>query len=349
MALTDLLKLSNTTKEKMEDNMLYMLLENFVLGDEGNNIVKELKKEVGQNEIISAFKDWSDFTDKYKTYIDKNTDEYKKIINIFLDCMYDVLPRWYDSRYRAVIFEMFSNKMMFILFKDYANGQELFQSYINDFAELIKKHDKLFVFLVTKIGNGMNSYLTTEMYTDANFTEKQLKEMEKHNVPIKLEYFSPDFRLYHGTSLENYKDILRDGFIKRSNYKNLDYTNVKDREKLFRSKYKFEDNFVFLDAGMDIPISFSSGGYRKNILYWAREDDPEEKERKGDEDSLNSEGVIFIVNPNKYNVYFYPSENQFLIDEDIDIKDTEVIFVHHNGGIISITDKEGNEINDLLY
>lgn len=349
MALTDLLKLSNTTKEKMEDNMLYMLLENFVLGDEGNNIVKELKKEVGQNEIISAFKDWSDFTDKYKTYIDKNTDEYKKIINIFLDCMYDVLPRWYDSRYRAVIFEMFSNKMMFILFKDYANGQELFQSYINDFAELIKKHDNLFVFLVTKIGNGMNSYLTTEMYTDANFTEKQLKEMEKHNVPIKLEYFSPDFRLYHGTSLENYKDILRDGFIKRSNYKNLDYTNVKDREKLFRSKYKFEDNFVFLDAGMDIPISFSSGGYRKNILYWAREDDPEEKERKGDEDSLNSEGVIFIVNPNKYNVYFYSSENQFLIDEDIDIKDTEVIFVHYNGGIISITDKEGNEINDLLY
>ena len=141
MALTDLLKLSNTNKEKLEDNMLYILLENFVLSDNNSNIVRELKKEVGQNEIISAFKDWSDFTDKYKIYIDKNTNEYKKIVNLFLDCMYDVLPRWYDSIYRAVIFEIFSNKMMFILFKDYANGQELFQNYVDDFAKLITKHD----------------------------------------------------------------------------------------------------------------------------------------------------------------------------------------------------------------
>ena len=349
MALTDLLKLSNTNKEKLEDNMLYILLENFVLSDNNSNIVRELKKEVGQNEIISAFKDWSDFTDKYKIYIDKNTNEYKKIVNLFLDCMYDVLPRWYDSRYRAVIFEIFSNKMMFILFKDYANGQELFQNYVDDFAKLITKHDKLFVFLITKLSNGMNSYLTREMIKDADYTDEQIKEAEKRSTPIKLEYFSPEFRLYHGTSLENYKDILKDGFIKRSDYKNLDYTEVKDSEKILKSKYKFEDNFVFLDAGMDIPISFSSGGYRKNILYWAREDDPEEKKRKGNEDSLNSEGVIFIVNPNNYNVYYYPSENQFLIDTDIDIRDTEVIFVHYKGGIISITDKEGNEINDLLY
>lgn len=349
MALTDLLKLSNTNKEKLEDNMLYILLENFVLSDNNSNIVRELKKEVGQNEIISAFKDWSDFTDKYKIYIDKNTNEYKKIVNLFLDCMYDVLPRWYDSRYRAVIFEIFSNKMMFILFKDYANGQELFQNYVDDFAKLITKHDKLFVFLITKLSNGMNSYLTREMIKDADYTDEQIKEVEKRSTPIKLEYFSPEFRLYHGTSLENYKDILKDGFIKRSDYKNLDYTEVKDSEKILKSKYKFEDNFVFLDAGMDIPISFSSGGYRKNILYWAREDDPEEKKRKGNEDSLNSEGVIFIVNPNNYNVYYYPSENQFLIDTDIDIRDTEVIFVHYKGGIISITDKEGNEINDLLY
>lgn len=349
MALTDLLKLSNTNKEKLEDNMLYILLENFVLSDNNSNIVRELKKEVGQNEIISAFKDWSDFTDKYKIYIDKNTNEYKKIVNLFLDCMYDVLPRWYDSRYRAVIFEIFSNKMMFILFKDYANGQELFQNYVYDFAKLITKHDKLFVFLITKLSNGMNSYLTREMIKDADYTDEQIKEAEKRSTPIKLEYFSPEFRLYHGTSLENYKDILKDGFIKRSDYKNLDYTEVKDSEKILKSKYKFEDNFVFLDAGMDIPISFSSGGYRKNILYWAREDDPEEKKRKGNEDSLNSEGVIFIVNPNNYNVYYYPSENQFLIDTDIDIRDTEVIFVHYKGGIISITDKEGNEINDLLY
>ena len=349
MALTDLLKLSNTNKEKLEDNMLYILLENFVLSDNNSNIVRELKKEVGQNEIISAFKDWSDFTDKYKIYIDKNTNEYKKIVNLFLDCMYDVLPRWYDSIYRAVIFEIFSNKMMFILFKDYANGQELFQNYVDDFAKLITKHDKLFVFLITKLSNGMNSYLTREMIKDADYTDEQIKEAEKRSTPIKLEYFSPEFRLYHGTSLENYKDILKDGFIKRSDYKNLDYTEVKDSEKILKSKYKFEDNFVFLDAGMDIPISFSSGGYRKNILYWAREDDPEEKKRKGNEDSLNSEGVIFIVNPNNYNVYYYPSENQFLIDTDIDIRDTEVIFVHYKGGIISITDKEGNEINDLLY
>lgn len=349
MALTDLLKLSNTNKEKLEDNMLYILLENFVLSDNNSNIVRELKKEVGQNEIISAFKDWSDFTDKYKIYIDKNTNEYKKIVNLFLDCMYDVLPRWYDSRYRAVIFEIFSNKMMFILFKDYANGQELFQNYVDDFAKLITKHDKLFVFLITKLSNGMNSYLTREMIKDADYTDEQIKEVEKRSTPIKLEYFSPEFGLYHGTSLENYKDILKDGFIKRSDYKNLDYTEVKDSEKILKSKYKFEDNFVFLDAGMDIPISFSSGGYRKNILYWAREDDPEEKKRKGNEDSLNSEGVIFIVNPNNYNVYYYPSENQFLIDTDIDIRDTEVIFVHYKGGIISITDKEGNEINDLLY
>ncbi len=351
MALTDLLKLSNMNKEKLEDNMLYILLENFVLSDDNSNMVRELKKEVGQNEIISAFKDWSDFTDKYKIYIDKNTNEYKKIFNIFLDCMYEVLPPLYDTAYRANIIQMFMNKLSFIFFKDYTNGKELFQKFVEDFVELISRHQNLVVFLLNKFGESTKQIIHKEIsdVDISNISEEQLRKMEEETKPIKIEHFSPSLRLYHGTSLENYKDILKDGFIRRSNYKNLDYSKVKENEKLYRMKYEYEDKFVFLDAGLDYPIAFSSNGYRKNILYWSRELIQEEKERKGNDNLINGDGVIFIVDPNKYNLYFYMGENQFLIDSDIDIRDTEVLFVHHEGGIITITDKKGNELNDILY
>ena len=44
-----------------------------------------------------------------------------------------------------------------------------------------------------------------------------------------------------------------------------------------------------------------------------------------------------------------PSNGEFLIAGDVDIKDARVILVHRKNGIISLTDGKGDKIDDLCY
>ena len=129
---------------------------------------------------------------------------------------------------------------------------------------------------------------------------------------------------YHGTSYENYLQIVKDGKIKRSDYSHEDYTDTPNTERL----YSKETGYVFVDDSLDKPVNMARGGYRTNWLNNFRKTDGGEDENDYTEADYIKAGLlaVFEIDPKPYNVSFIPYKGEFVIDSDVDIKGLNVRF-----------------------
>lgn len=319
---------------------------------EVNEIISEVQKFLEENgldqeelqsvDITSALVGFNEILKKYKNYIKRHEDRLITLIKQIIELLCEPVPHYYSAQYRYQVFNMASSAAI-IIGMDEPETTKQFGKEVYDF---IKNNKQVLEQLDKRVHQDIKEIISKKEET-LNYSDDDIQEIKEYIKPIKIENVSKDFRLYHGTSMENYKDIIKYGAIKTSNYANLNYDNIQNKE-YYQEVYGMEDGHIFLDSGLDIPIAFSCGGYRKNILYWSRESTEEEIERKNNEDDINSDGVIFIINPANYNLYYYNHKNEFMIDSDIRLEDTEVIFTHFRGGQVTFTDKEGKEI-DLLH
>lgn len=144
---------------------------------------------------------------------------------------------------------------------------------------------------------------------------------EKDYVPVQ---HIEGVTLYHGTSYENYLQIVKDGKIKRSDYSHEDYTDSPNTERL----YCKETGYVFVDDSLDKPVNMARGGYRKNWLNNFKKTDDGEDENDYTEADYIKAGllVVFEIDPKPYNVFFIPYKGEFVIDSDVDIKGLNVRF-----------------------
>lgn len=172
-----------------------------------------------------------------------------------------------------------------------------------------------------------------------------MPENEKTDFQLyKIDVFPDDLILFHGTSFENYQEILKTGYINPSDYSTLSSKYV---APYFRSAAESvidnHSGYVFCDSNLDIPIRFSGGGYRKNINQCLSVN-PEE--RKHIPFSIDCEGVIFAIKPTNYELYYNFGEHTYAIKGCVALKDTDTIFTHFKDGRITLT---GGLTNVLCY
>lgn len=312
--------------------------------EEVKQFVKDngLDQELQSDDIVAAAQEFNEILKKYKDYIDRHKDRYIKLVKQVIELFYEPMPHRQSSVYRYQVFNMAVNALIIIG----ADEIETTKQFVEDFMDFMVKNKNVIEKVDEKIHDNIQEIVSVKN-KPLNYSEDDIKEVIEEIKPIHIKNVSKDFRLYHGTSMENYRDIVKYGAIKTSNYANLNYDKIQDKE-YYKAVYGMENGHIFLDAGLDIPIAFSSGGYRQNILYWSRKSTEEEIKRQNNDDALNSDGVIFVINPANYNLYYYNHKNEFMIDSEIKLEDTEVIFTHFRGGKVTFTDKEGKEI-DLLH
>ncbi len=149
--------------------------------------------------------------------------------------------------------------------------------------------------------------------------------------------------LYHGTSYENYLQIVADGVIKRSNYTDFEDKKYKNVQTYFRS----QTGFTFPEDSIDKPLSFCFGGYRNSTVITGSERYKNAQgyfeNQSGDKLKKENLGVIFEVNPASYHVYYAVSESHFVVDSDISLEDiTNIYFYYRDNGlqIREITERE---------
>lgn len=166
-------------------------------------------------------------------------------------------------------------------------------------------------------------------------------EMEIMTMYIPLDDIQ-NVPLYHGTSYENYLQIVADGVIKRS-----DYTDFRDKERKNAQIYFHgQTGFTFMEDSIDKPLSFCFGGYRDSTVVTDKQHRNAQgyfENQSGDKLKKENLGVIFEINPVGYQVYYAAGEGDFVVDSDISLEDiTNIYFYYRDNGlqIREITERE---------
>lgn len=335
----------------IESKMFSQIAKKYI----GTELIEKAESICGKEEVQRALEDIesleqiTEIVKKYNLDIDKASRE-------CLKNMYELIPVHYGDTYLFMAMQKLLRDILGDRPEDEKNkiGLEITAK----FAEYYIKHQKVADFVINefteKLSN-IQSKLEDSFLPDDQMTEEDLQQIKKAATPVRIEHFSKDLRLYHGTSLDNYKLIQMDGFIRPSNYKEIDYTKFERYEKNYKAIYEQEDGYLFFSDSIDVPLFFSMGAYRKNVLYWMRNEHEkpeilkELKQSQGE--NKNSTGVIFIINPQNYDLYYNTEKNEFMIPSQIDLKDTEILYTHFNQmtGEITITNEKGELMNDLLH
>lgn len=204
--------------------------------------------------------------------------------------------------------------------------------YLEEFNEFMANNYDVAEYLlktITSIPRDIEAQFGKTDLLNEEFLKELSDETIKKDTELILIEELEGVKLYHGTSYDNYLQIKKDGYIKATNYTDASFQNKKV-EKF----YNIESGYVFLQDSLDQPLCFCFDGYRKNAIPWAYTN-----EKDYSDSEYKNIGVIFEINPEKYDVYFHVGKNEFMIMGDISIDDVNVFFYDCTLGNISVLDK----------
>ena len=237
-----------------------------------------------------------------------------------------VVPNGWEPRYKYYVLSHINEN-----FDIYENKKEEAQRLVDRLQKLYEDNpmDALYY------ENKQDMTLEDSM---RNVNDLSFEEIDKLMEKIVITETNANF--YHGNSYKNYLKILESGYIKTTNYSELKYPDNK-----IRRLHEDETGYVFVMDSLDVPLAFCFGGFRKNSLRWANFGlDEYDMESLTQMDKLDELGVIFEIDPSKYEVYFHRKEDEFFIKGDISINDvSKILFFRMDkktGHIAQITDAD---------
>lgn len=270
---------------------------------------------------------YGDLLDMGQNIVDlmKQIKNYDEISTKFIKLMNTPVPRMWDERYHnfAVRWLKYQNF-------EFDNQKEI-EALLSTFDKNIIKNENTFN-AIADTGIEISTDLWVKKTDDMLNTFKECTDEEMSNMMEKIPIKLKNVKLYHGTSYENYLKIKNDGCIRATDYSEGNYPN-ENAEKL----YKNENGFVFTSDSMDFPFLFCFGGYREHTIGWAYD----KSEKK---DIYNSIGVVFEIDPDPYEVFYYNKKDghgaEFLIKGNVDLKDTKARFFKWDINFSEMTEEE---------
>lgn len=218
-----------------------------------------------------------------------------------------------------------------------------FQNYTSKYPEMLVLADLLLTDIYCNDITGIYG-----IYGYEDIKPELINELMDEVRPIMITKLHPNIKLFHGTNMKCYKEIMKTGYIIPTDYTNANFEHV-NMNKLWIAYSNNQSGFVFASSSLDVPIEYACGAKRGNAIGFDEHGEIVINKDDFIEQRLHSDGAIFIIHPEKYNVYYAPRQSEFLIDSKVDINDTDVIFVKRDKGYVRLVDEKGNQINDLRY
>lgn len=292
-----------------------------LLGEEKGGVGEVINGfyKTGNKDITRLLEGAEIFNNMIKTIdnFDYYNKEFTKILNT-------VVPHRWEERYVSI-----AMTYMFNLIDELLVDKKI-EKYIEQLRKFSEENEDIFAYLLTTSVSGLydikNQFDENNILNEDSLKDISEEELKKDSELIPIKEWG-NVKLYHGTSYDNYLEIKKDGYIKASDYSDATFPN--DKVEII---YSVESGFVFAQDSMDMPLSFVFGGYRKNAIPWAYKNERRKEEYKN---SKYNVGVIFEINPEKYEVYFHPGKQEFMIKGNVSISDTNVLFYDWNlrGGV----------------
>ena len=290
-------------------------------GTNQGKMLKDFQKETGSKDYITLLNISNTYNQLMKCM--KNFEELNKKFSM---AMNTVVPHRWEQRYKMYVLQNINEQ-----FELDPNKEFEARRLANELNKLFEDNPEIYSYYMYKQQHDLYDMLVdADMDILSERFEKEISDKEIEKMTEKILITETNVKFYHGTSYENYLKIIEDGFIKATDYSYAKYPNEKI-EKL----YVGESGYVFVMDSLDIPLAFSFGGYRQNASPWAYDVDG-----AYDVDEI---GVVFEIDPTKYELYFLKKDNEFIIKGDIPIDDVNVLFFrmeNKTGYISQITEED---------
>ena len=306
---------------------------------ENNKLSEETKKNT-LDDIEPAIKDFAVYVGGELKILKKYYPDIEKAFYEYIERMYDQAPTSAEGFFHKQVCGYFFLQSLKMIIKEVWLWNKLKEN-IEKFCEKHLYFSNIISMIIDQY------YLEKPFLVIADDIDKSIERLR----PINIKSVNGQVNLYHGTSLEAYKSIIEDGYLVPTNYLGVKRDTYIQAEEVYREKYnKMQAGYCFfstdlsyvLDYAIDYPRADAIGisNSKKTIIS-----------KKNIDSRLNSDGVIFVIDPKKYigNLYYVPVNNEFMIKGEVNIRDARVIFVHRNKGKILLTDEKGGVINDLCY
>lgn len=308
-----------------------------------NEIMDEFQKQMAIDEMkVAAFeledgKYFGDIPDRLKKY----APEIEKITN-------ETILRLYHRP--AIANEHYFHKVFPLYLYIYCLKNVVSNELIKEIEEIIHKFITDYPHLVMAI----------DMLTDQIYNVPSLAVVGKeaadnmHNLlkPIKIAKLDGKLKLYHGTSIEAYQKIIEEGYIVATDYTEIREEYKSPLGKEYTQKYcDLQTGYCFFANDLSYVLNYAVDRGGANSMGVSKYLNKPATLADGINWKLNSGGAIFEIDAKKYldRLYYVPTNGEYLIAGNVDIRDARVIFVHRIKGIISLTDEKGDKINDLCY
>lgn len=317
----------------MNTSKLVEKLAPMVINSYGDDTTKDLVKSYKQMDGINNISDLLETVDKIADIYNHITN-FDEIMIKYTTLLNTVVPKRWHDRFRQYVAIWIVSKVEWNI-----DNEEEIKKCFAELDKVIGKNQNGFICLLNKSGE---EFIKKSELDDTEESKKASEEYESlsdetmeeviKKIPVKLQ----NVKLYHGTSYENYLKIKEDGYIKATDYSDGNYAN--DNEAL---AYIDESGYIFTSDILDVPLSFSFGGYRDKSISWAYENNEKEERKNTDI------GVVFEIDPTGHEVFYYPNkgESEFLIKGNINLKDTKVTIYKfdYEKELRQITEEEANK------
>ena len=311
-----------------------MLNKDKIINDFAIPFIIELSKGTSHGEMLKNFQEETGSKDYITLLNISNTYEqlmrcmknYKELNKKSYIALNTVVPHRWEQRYKMYVFMNMIKQFKIDPSKEFEAIR-----LSNELNKLFEDNYEICSYYVNK-----QQERTLDLLKDNDVDvlsesfEKEVTDEQIERMTEKILITEKNIKFYHGTSYENYLKILKDGFIKATDYSNAKYPNEK-----VKKLYENETGYVFVMDSLDVPLAFSIGGYRRNSIPWAYGVDG-----AYDVDEI---GVVFEIDPTKYELYFLRKDNEFIIKGDISIDDVDVLFFRMEkitGHISQITEED---------
>lgn len=320
-----------------------------------NIIMPTLKKDfcgIKIQEMLNSFqketksKDDSDFFKAIYIYgqIIRCTKNFEEMTKTYYSLMNTVVPyrmrRCYTLRFAFDL--LCSDEIDDKKKADYIKLYDELLKLLSDNPNIDSYFSRNIVYSDANMENIMSCIMNSKKEYIEDVSDEDMKEYKKFSL-IK----ETNIKFYHGTSFDNYLKILKDGFIKATDYSNINFVNDKTKQH-----YKYETGYVYVMDSLDLPLVVGFGGFRDNIIpanyINSIQNSIPEKKSNGHCDI----SVVFEIDPTNYEVYFRDNIQEFAIKGNISLDDTNVLFFKEGKNITQISENELREeglFNDLLH
>ena len=288
---------------------------------ENNKLSEEIKK-ITLDDIEPAIKDFTVYLGEELKILKKYYPDIEKAFYEYIERMYDQAPTRTEGLFHKQVCGYFLNT--------FCKEHPYFFNIIN--------------MVIDQYYLGESFLIISDDMIDKNIERLQ---------PINIKSADGQINLYHGTSIEAYKRIIEDGYLVPTNYVGLKRDTYVQAEEVYSEKYnKMQTGYCFFSTDLSYVLGYAIDRQGLNAIGISISNSKDERSNEEIIDSrLNSDGVIFVIDPKKYigNLYYVPANNEFMIKGEVNIRDARVIFVHRNKGKILLTDEKGDVVNDLCY